>query len=371
VLTLDANHPRARVWAGVSAADDQSYVPDAFPGGGRPGNESAVAAAPAAARYLGRPVFTVLPPSPDVPELVTAEPVGDAVTVAFDLAALLPAAPVPPGHLVQLERVALGTVVSCLGANADETFRADLSDGTTASYTLGNPGDRAALHAQIRTGTPARVEGRFLVDFLLRFATALEPLWHAVLPAPVPFGAVTDTLPRDAERHVHRIRLVDPAGHASAGTAVVPQIVRVPSLRSPGPPELKAPSSRTAALDVEARVRDAFDLTHVLLFTDDQDSLPPPGDTTRIAAQLLRLPNRRDLYPSDGIRLRLADGTLLAPAAILDAATGAADPPDRVLTVTLAPGPGRRVAVWGVALTRDGVPSRLSGPVVALTAGGP
>jgi len=371
VLTLDANHPRARVWAGVSAADDQSYVPDAFPGGGRPGNESAVAAAPAAARYLGRPVFTVLPPSPDVPELVTAEPVGDAVTVAFDLAALLPAAPVPPGHLVQLERVALGTVVSCLGANADETFRADLPDGTTASYTLGNPGDRAALHAQIRTGTPARVEGRFLVDFLLRFATALEPLWHAVLPAPVPFGAVTDTLPRDAERHVHRIRLVDPAGHASAGTAVVPQIVRVPSLRSPGPPELKAPSSRTAALDVEARVRDAFDLTHVLLFTDDQDSLPPPGDTTRIAAQLLRLPNRRDLYPSDGIRLRLADGTLLAPAAILDAATGAADPPDRVLTVTLAPGPGRRVAVWGVALTRDGVPSRLSGPVVALTAGGP
>ena len=330
-----------------------------------------MAAAPAAARYLGRPVFTVLPPSPDVPELVTAEPVGDAVTVAFDLAALLPAAPVPPGHLVQLERVALGTVVSCLGANADETFRADLPDGTTASYTLGNPGDRAALHAQIRTGTPARVEGRFLVDFLLRFATALEPLWHAVLPAPVPFGAVTDTLPRDAERHVHRIRLVDPAGHASAGTAVVPQIVRVPSLRSPGPPELKAPSSRTAALDVEARVRDAFDLTHVLLFTDDQDSLPPPGDTTRIAAQLLRLPNRRDLYPSDGIRLRLADGTLLAPAAILDAATGAADPPDRVLTVTLAPGPGRRVAVWGVALTRDGVPSRLSGPVVALTAGGP
>jgi hypothetical protein len=371
VLTLNADHPHARVWTGVSAADDQSYVPDAFPGGGRSGNESAVTAAPAAARYLGRPVFTVPPPLPDVPELVTAEPAGDAVKVAFDLAALLPAAPVPPGHLVQLERIALGAVVSCVGANADGTIRADLPDGTTASYTLGNPGDQATLHAQIRTGTPARVEGRFLVDFLLRFATALEPMWHAALPAPVAFGAVTDTLPRDAERHVHRVRLVDPASHASAGTAIVPQIVRVPSLRSPGPPELKAPSSRTATLDVEARVRDAFDLTHVLLFTDDQDSLPPPDDTTRIAAQLLRLPNRRDLYPSDGIRLRLADGTVLAPAAILEAASGAADPPDRVLTVTLAPGPGRRVAVWGVALTRDGVPSRLTGPVVALTAGGP
>ncbi len=95
-LTLDADHPRARVWTGVSAADDQSYVADAFPGGGRPGNESAVAAAPVAARYLGRPVFIVPPPLPDVPELVTTEPAGDAVTVGIDLAALLPSAPVPP-----------------------------------------------------------------------------------------------------------------------------------------------------------------------------------------------------------------------------------------------------------------------------------
>ena len=41
--------------------------------------------------------------------------------------------------------------------------------------------------------------------------------------------------------------------------------------------------------------------------------------------------------------------------------------PDRVLSATLTPGHARRLALWGVAVTRDGVPSRLAGPVVALT----
>ena len=123
-----------------------------------------------------------------------------------------------------------------------------------------NPDDQAALLAQIRSGTPARVEGRFLMDFLLRFAAQLEPLWPAALPAPVAFGALTDTLPPKAERYVHRIRLVDAAGHVSAGAAIAPQIVRVPSLRSPAPPRLDVPSSERTRSRVEARVRDAFDL---------------------------------------------------------------------------------------------------------------
>ena len=58
------------------------------------------------------------------------------------------------------------------------------------------------------------------MDFLMRFAAALEPLWAAALPAPVGFGELTDTLPHKAERYVHRIRLVDAAGHISAGAAI-------------------------------------------------------------------------------------------------------------------------------------------------------
>ena len=114
-------------------------------------------------------------------------------------------------------------------------------------------------------------------------------------------------------------------------------------------------------------MRDAFDLSWVLLFTLDEDAATVSDGNLSRPAQLLRLPNRRDLYPGDGIRLRLADGTLVAPASILDAGTGAVVVPDRVLRTTLSPGHGRRLAVWGVSMTRDGVPSRLAGPLVALT----
>ena len=370
-LTVDADHRRVRVWAGVSAADDQDYVDDALdataPNGGRPGNESAIAAAAATARHLGRPELTVPPPLPDVPELVTVEPAGESVTVGVDLPALLADLTVPAGHRVKLERIGLDRIVGCMGANADDTISATLPDGTVTSYAQPNPGDHAALLAQIRTGTPAQVEGRFLMDFLVRFGAQLEPLWVAVLPDPTDFGLLTDTLPSKAERYVHRIRLADAAGHLSTGAAIPAQIVRVPSLRSPGTPQLQVPSSDTETLAIEARVRDGFDLSWVVLFATDEDGAEPVNDNLRAPAHLLRLPNRRDLYPGEGIRVRVADGMLLAPAAVLDVDAGAVDATDRIVSTTLAAGHDRRVALWTVAMTRDGITSRLAGPVVALT----
>jgi hypothetical protein len=370
-LTLDADSPRARVWAGASAADDQAYVADALdaavPNGGRPGNESAIAAAAADARYLGRPELTVAPPLPDVPELVTDEPAGETVTVVVDLPGLLPDLTVPAGHRVQFERLGLDRIADCLGANQNDTISATLPGGTATSYTQSNPDDQAELLAQIRSGTPARVEGRFLIDFLVRFGQELEPLWVSALPDPVPYGALTDTLPHKAERYVHRVRLADAAGHLSAGGAIPEQIVRVPSLRSPGPPELSAPSSDDDDLAIEVRVRDAFDLSWVVLFAATEEAPAPVNDNVRAPAQLLRLPNRRDLYPNEGIRVRVADGGLLAPVAALDVDAGALDGLDRVVSATVTPGHDRRVALWSLAMTRDGITSRLAGPVVALT----
>jgi hypothetical protein len=370
-LTIDATRPRARVWAGVSAADDQAYVADELPAssanGGRAGNESSIVAATAAGRYIGRPTFAVPAPLPNVPEFVTDEPAGDEILVAVDLPALLPAVTIPAGHRVVLERVGLAAVVACVSARADGSIGATLPDGTSQSYTLSNAGDQAAFVAQIRSGTPAGIEGRFLMDFVIRFTGQLEELWRAALPAPAPFGVLTDTLSFQAERYVHRIRVADAAGHISTGAALVPRIVRVPSLRSPSPPRLTVPSSATDALDVEARVRDAFDLASVLLFTTSAAAAAANGSELDAPAQLLRLPNRRDLYPNDGVRLRLADGSLLAPSTAIDVTGGTVEPPDLVLAATLTPGHERRVAVWGVALTRDGVPSRFAGPVIALT----
>ena len=310
-------------------------------------------------------------PLPAVPEHVTDEPAGDEIVVRVDLPALLPAVTIPAGHRVVLERVGLASIVACLSARSDNRIGATLPDGTTQDYALSNSGDQTAFLAQIRTGTPARIEGRFLMDFVIRFPAQLEGLWRAALPAPVPFGALTDTLPFHAERYVHRIRLADAAGHVSAGAALVPRIVRVPSLRSPSPPRLEIPSSTTDTLAVAARVRDAFDVASVLLFTKSADAAAATGAELTAPAQLLRLPNRRDLYPNDGLRLRLADGSLLAPATAIAATGGTVEPPDRVLAATLTPGHERRVAVWGVALTRDGVPSRYAGPVIALTGATP
>ena len=92
----------------------------------------------------------------------------------------------------------------------------------------------------------------------------------------------------------------------------------------------------------------------------------------RDKAQLLRTPDRRDLYPLDGLRLRLADGTLLSPVRALDiAAAGTVNLPDVVVTGTITPGYGMRVSVWAVALTRDGIPSRFTGPATARTCPAP
>jgi hypothetical protein len=283
---------------------------------------------------------------------------------------LLPAVAVPVGFTVKLERLSVDALLNRISARADDTIGARLPDGSTPSYTLANPGDQAAFLAQIRTGEGVRVEGRFLMDFLTRHLAALESLWQPALPDPVPFAPVIDALPGKAERYVHRIRLVDQARHVSAGAAILPQFVRVPSLASPEAPAFEMPGSNTNVLTLTARVRDTFDLKWLVVFAHvAADSAA--DDPSTVKPQLLRLPNRRDLYPNGGIRLRLSDGTLLSPSAAVVVATGTSEVPDRVLTVPVAAGFGKRVSAWAVSMTRDGITSRVSGPRTAFTGAPP
>ncbi len=374
-LTIDATHAEVRVWVGVSAADNQSYVPDAIPAGpngGRPGNESSIVTTPANARYLGRPLLVAPPPLAAVPEQVTNEPVNDAVVVRVSLPTLLPAVAVPAGFKVKLERCNVTELLNRMRANANNTIGAVLPDGTSPSYTLPNAGDQNALLAQIRTGEGVRVEGRFLMDFLTRHLSALEPLWQASSqPVPVTFDNVDETLPGKAERYIHRIRLVDEAGHVSAGGAIVPQFVRVPTLASPGSPSFEVSSSTTESLTLTARVRDVFDLKWLIVYTFVTDATAPVDPAVIEKPQLLRLPNRRDLYPNNGVRLRLANGTLLAPVQAVAVSAGIANAPDRVLAFPITAGFGKRISVWTIAMSRDGITSRLAGPVTAFTGPAP
>jgi hypothetical protein len=369
-FVVDANQPAIRVWTGVSAADDQSYVDDELandqPNGGRPGNESSIAAVSVEARYLGRPEFTVPPPLPDVPEQVTNEPVADSVSVTLDLPALLSGINIPAGHRLSLDRVSAAALLACMSAQADDTIGAKLPNGTTTTYVLANPTDQENLLAQIRSSEPATVEGRFVMDFLIRHLAALELLWQPALPSSITVTAVDDTVPAKAERYVHRVKLVDAAGHISSGGAIVPQFVRVPSMRSPSTPAFDLPSASGSRLTLSARVHDAFDLRWLVLFLLVSDATAPADSRSLETPKLLRLPNRRDLYPNHDIRLSLKDGSLLAPIAI-DVATGSLEVPDRLLNVPIEVGFEKRVSVWAISMTRDGITSRLAGPRTGFT----
>lgn len=369
-LTLNASHISVRVWVGVSAADNQSYIADEIPSsetnGGRPGNESSIAAAAASARYIGRPTFTVPLPLPDVPEQVTDEPTGETVAVTITLPALLPAVSIPAGHKVKFERISFDLLTPLVSANANDTIGVLLPGGTTDSYTLANPTDHADFLAQIRTGTAGRVENKFLMDFVLRYLAPLEKLWQHSQPDPLLFGTVTDVLSSKPERYIHRIRLVDAAGHVSEGAAILPQVVRVPSLSSPVAPEFEMSNSEDDTLTIEGRVHDGYEIKWLAIFRLESEASAALDARTLEKPQLLRLPNRRDLYPDDGIRLRLRDGTLLAPEA-LEVSTGVLEIPDRLLSVTRTVGYEKRVAVWMISVTRDGITSRFSGPRMATT----
>jgi hypothetical protein len=373
-FVIDPQHPEVRLWTGVSAADDQSYIPDEIasgqPNGGRPGNESSIAVVVVQARYLGRPVFTVPPPLPDVPEQVTDEPSAGSVTVTLDLITLLSEVTIPTGHRLILDRINAGAILNCMSAQPDDSIGARLPNGAHTTYVLGNPSDQAALLAQIRSSEPARVEGRFVVDFLVRHLAALEPLWQSALATPFTLATVVDTLPDKAERYVHRVRLVDAAGHISSGAAIVPQLVRVVSMRAPATPSVDLSSTISDVLTLSARVHDAFDLRWLVFFSLTTDATAPADSRITEKPQLLRLPNRRDLYPNEGIRLRLRDATLLSPTAV-DVSTGTVEVPDRLMSVPLNAGSDKRVSVWAISVTRDGLTSRLAGPSTAFTGPAP
>jgi hypothetical protein len=105
------------------------------------------------------------------------------------------------------------------------------------------------------------------------------------------------------------------------------------------------------------------------VFALDDDS--PPDPSAIAAAALLRLPNRRDLGVADGLRLRLTDGTILAPRAVAALLDAEIEPPDALMTIPLVLGHDRYASVWCVSLTRDRISSPASGPYLAHTGQAP
>jgi hypothetical protein len=142
----------------------------------------------------------------------------------------------------------------------------------------------------------------------------------------------------------------------------VPAVIRVPSTAPPPALERLELTADAAGAHLTVRAPGDPAVTHVLLFT----IVTPPGAAVSPAAgaELLRLPNRKDLYPAQGFRLRAPDGMLLAPrvkslgdADVVVDASGC-----RTAVLTVAAAPRSWVQCWCFALSRDGIPSAMTGP---------
>lgn len=359
-LELTPDHPRDTLWVGVSAADDQSYVADTFPGASPPlpGNESAVVAVLCRARRLIRPELVVPPPLGPMPRLLTPEPVDGPIRFELDLRPFVGSEPAH-GELVLPERLLADDLVAALRLDGTRILARPVEahgpGEPEPEISFPNPGDQAAVVAALESGDVDAVEDRFLVHL-----GAVHPyrdrLFRAATPTTVLFAAITQTLPQRAGSYLYRFRRADARGQLSPGGAMAEVVVRVPALTPSAPParEPRHPGDPSTML----RLRVPLDtrLTQVLVF-----ERPAPAEDPREEAELLRVANRPDLAPEDAMRLRIPGGTLLTPS-VVDVDTLPPEVDGRPLVVTPAGAPGERVQVWSATLTGDGIPSSLGGP---------
>jgi hypothetical protein len=216
--------------------------------------------------------------------------------------------------------------------------------------------------ATLTGSAPQRLANRYLMHLIAAVADpgAFFTRPNADIAAVCP---VSDRLAPKPGRFLYRVRAADALGHISAGGAILPTIVRVPSIAKAAQPVRRTLIGAGGAIHLTVAVPADFDTDTALLFaTMSLAGTPPVGYPN---AELLRMPNRRDLYPLDGLRLRLPDGSLLAPLVAKNLAdldvTVEADG-TRVVTLTTPAPVGVWATVWCFALTRDGQPSFPCGP---------
>ena len=235
-------------------------------------------------------------------------------------------------------------------------------DGTTQVIPFPNPADHAAVLWTLNGTDPQRLENRYLLH-LLAAATDPEALFARPSGDIVTLGPVADRLAPKPGRFFYYLRAADALGHLSAGGALLPVVVRVPSTAAAAAPTRRALAGAGGAATLTVAVPADPDTTVVLLFADV--SPPKAMPKAQPDAELLRVPNRRDLYPNDGVRLQLVDGTLLTPVAVKllsDASVTVEADGTRVASLSVVVPAGGWATVWCYALTLDGQPSRPCGP---------
>jgi hypothetical protein len=365
LLQLSSDRPRDSVWVGVSAADVEPYVDDELPAaavnGGRPGNESSVATCVVYAKDHTRLTFSIPPPLGDVPEVVSDEPAGRQIVIALDLGAWLPGA-LPIGAPIALDRCPADSIFAVTSLNGAQQIQLQMKDGTFQTIAFPNPDDEAAVIGFLQSDHPERMPTRYVLYLAANHARPGE-IFERISTDIRAFGVVEDRLAPKPARYFYRVRRADGLERVSEGGAIVPVVVRVPSITPAAPPQRTALTSTSAQVSIGLRVSPDPDLDHLLVFATTIPFTSPIRDLS--GAELLRTPNRRDLYPQHGIRLRVpGNGALVAPIvkALSDQDVAVDADGNRSAVVYVPATPDNWIVLWAYALSRDGIPSRAAGP---------
>ena len=377
---VGASGSTVRGWLGVSAADSENYIADQIPAaapfGGRPGNESGVAAAQIQAAFYGRPVFSPPEPLPDVPVALLDEVRSDEL-----LLPLLPAQELPglaiSGHRLRLERISAAAVLPFLKLSEDEVAVVSPDDPAISQIWHLAASDEAELRQAMARGSQF-VPAKYFWAMATNGLFPMEKLWEIVAPQPVDYLATTlDRLPNKAERYIYRVRLADTTGRISAAAAHFPRVWRTPDKSLPPAPsivdlrfrKIETPAPR-AFFSVKIQLQAAISGTTkgILVFAA---SLPGVGNLENERQELARsrvakIPNRPDLPPAARTRLSLPDGRLVEPvflektAAIVQTSSQTA-----VLiweNIEMEVPYESLGGVWAAAVSEDNILSPLAGP---------
>ena len=279
--------------------------------------------------------------------------------VTLDLPALLGTA-LPAGAPIALERCSSDDVLSCTSVSGTDVIVTH-ADGTTEIIAFPNPTDHAAVLASLESA-PQEIADNYLMHIV---AGSSDPsAFFARISADLAtFATVDDALAPKPGRFLYFVRAADANGRLSDGGAIVPVVVRVPSTSPASTPVRRTLASAGGNVSLTVAFGSDPATTTALLFA----AIAPPGSDAIPSgdATIMRMANRRDLYPHDGLRLRLPDGTIVAPLVVknlADADVVVDASGNRTATLTAAATPKAWATLWCFGLSRDGFPSFACGP---------
>lgn len=342
-LSVSANTPRQSRMFGVSAADQEDYVADrrSVPPS-RVGNEGQFSTALISARYFGRPVLEIADLGP-VTSVTLNRNAANEIVSELRPSDHLPGDAVVTERII-LERCPASAILPRVSVD-DDGAKFLQSDGSAQMWSL-STSDLADLTTQF--------EDRSISDrFLAHAAAQLRDLDNAyfIVGNGTPSSKFRDVLPNTPRRWVYRIRAQDAAGRTSAEGQVLKMVSRVPSPARASAPELLSLSieNDNALLKLLSR-----DLNRGQIFTayliDSRDTIA--------SATLSSVKQRPDLSPETRFLVRDDEGSRL------DLRSVEIDPSGHG-TLGIAIPRHRRLSVWAFAVSEDGVPSRLAGPLFA------